>query len=64
MRNIQDMIKIIMIIMDIITVIHIIIRKNLEKKRQVKNISPKNYIVKILDIKIKSMILSIQIQLI
>lgn len=57
MRNIQDMIKIIMIIMDIITVIHIIIRKNLEKKRQVKNISPKNYIVKILDIKIKSMIL-------
>lgn len=64
MRNIQDMIKIIMIIMDIITVIHIIIRKNLEKKRQVKNISPKTYIVKILDIKIKSMILSIQIQLI
>ena len=43
--QIQD-IKIVMIITDIIIVIHMVVQKNLEKRRVVKNFMAKNNIVK------------------
>ena len=43
--QIQD-IKIVMIITDIIIVIHMVVQKNSEKRKVVKNFMPKNNIVK------------------